>query len=130
MPGRKWGSYGGPWLALLGGRAEVGFDDGGVVAGLLGGAGGGGFAVVQHDDALADAHDDLHVVFDNEDGEVEAGADGLDGVHEVAFFGGVHAGGGLIQEEDFGAGGQGAGDFQAALVAIGEAAGLFAGEGL
>ena len=69
----------------------------------------------------ADAHDDFHVVFDEENGQAEAlHVELSDHVHEFAFFGGVHAGGGFVEQQHLGAGGQGAGDFEAALVAIGE----------
>ena len=50
------------------GRAEVGLDDGGVFADFFWGAGGDGFAVVEDEDALADAHDDFHVVLDEGEG--------------------------------------------------------------
>ena len=55
--------------------AQVGVDHLRVAADLLRGALGDGLAVVEHVDALADAHDDLHVVLDEQDGEPELVAD-------------------------------------------------------
>ena len=39
--------------------------------------------------------------------------------HQVLLLLRVHAGGGFVEQEQFGLGGEGAGDFQAALLAVG-----------
>ncbi len=104
---------------------KVGLDDGGVFPDFLGRSLGDSLAVIEDEDALADAHDDFHIVLDQEDGERKAVADGKDHLHESVLFGGVHAGGGFIEEEKSRAGGQGAGDFEASLVAVGQRVGAF-----
>ena len=103
--------------------AEIGFDDFGVGTDFFGGAFGDFDAVVQDDDATADSHDDLHVVLDQEDGEFEFLFDEFDEFHEVDFFGWVHAGGRFVKQKEFGARGEGADDFKAALTAVRKAAG-------
>ena len=108
--------------------AQVGFDDLGVVADLVGGALGDDPAEVQHRDALADAHDQIHVMLDQQDGDVELVPDAADDLHQLGGLGGVHAGGGLVQQQQLGAGGQGADDLQPALGAVGQAACLLAGQ--
>ncbi len=74
---------------------------------------------------LADVHDQTHVVVDQEHGQVEVLAEGADQLGQLAFFLGVHAGGRLIEQKHGWVGGQGTGDLQAALVAIGQVAGQF-----
>ena len=102
--------------------AEVGFDDVGIGPDFLRRAVGDFHAVVEHDQVLADAHDELHVVFDEDDGDV-AFEDGVDEVDEGLGFAGVHARGRFVEKQELGARGQGAGDLQAALVAVGKARG-------
>ena len=68
-------------------------------------------------------------MFDEPDADVELFADEADEVHQFDFFLGVHAGGGFVEEEDLGLGGEGAGDFEAALLAVGEVAGELVGAG-
>ena len=103
--------------------AEVGFDDLRVVLDFGGRALCDFDAVIQDGDALADTHDDAHGVFDEEDGEFEFLVNALDKLHEFGFFGGVHAGGGFIEEKQARLCGEGADDFEATLFAIGQAAG-------
>lgn len=61
-------------------------------------------------------------MLDEEDGDALV-ADGEDQLFGGARLLGVHAGGGLVQEEQAGLGGEGAGDLQLALFAVGEVAG-------
>src|SRR5204862_3547574 len=68
-------------VLLFGGCAKISLDDGGVFADFFWGAGGDSFAVIENEDALADAHDDLHVVLDEQNGKAEAGAKGADHLH-------------------------------------------------
>src|SRR5688572_30983912 len=56
--------------------------------------------VIEHRHALADRHDELHVVLDQPDADAEAVADEADQVHELAFFLRVHPGGGFVEEQD------------------------------
>ena len=108
--------------------AQIGLDDLRVVLNFVGRALGDDVAEVQHADALTDAHDQAHIVFNEQDGDLEGVADLYDILHELGGLGGVHAGRGLIQEQQGGIGGQGADDLQAALGAVGETARLGAGQ--
>src|SRR2546428_10567832 len=56
-------------------------------------------AVVQHEHGLAEPHDDLHVVLDEQDG-LAAVAELTDGLEEVVEEGPVHARGGLVEEDE------------------------------
>ena len=80
-------------------------------------------AVVEHGDALADAHDDLHVVLDEQHRDAEFFLRKTDQVHELDFFRGIHAGGGLVEQEQLRAGGEGTHDFEPALIAVAETVG-------
>src|SRR5690606_14004630 len=51
------------------GCSQIGFDHGGVLADFVRGSLGDFFALDQHDDALAQAHDERHVVFHQQQGE-------------------------------------------------------------
>jgi hypothetical protein len=77
-------------------------------------------AVVEDRHAVGDAHHDLHVVLDQEDGHVllltELGHEG----REVRRLLGVHSGGGLVEEQELRLGGERPRDFEAPLVAVGE----------
>ena len=84
-------------------------------------------AVVEHADALADAHDQAHVVLDEHHGDLELVADFDDAVHQFLGLVGVHARGRLVQQKQRGVRGQRAHDLQAPLRAVGQRAGLGGG---
>ena len=65
---------------------------------LFGGALGDDLPEVQDADALADAHDQLHVVLDQHDGDLERVPDLDDILHQLRRLRGIHARGGLIQQ--------------------------------
>ena len=81
-------------------------------------------AELQHHDAVGDAHDQPHVVLDQQHG-VAVVADRADQVHQVVLLGRVEAGGRLVEAQQLRVGGQRAGDLQPALVAVGQVAGAF-----
>jgi len=56
-------------------------------------------AVIEHVDLLAHAHDDLHVVLDEHDGEIERVAQPADLRLETFGLAVVHARGGLVEEQ-------------------------------
>jgi hypothetical protein len=64
-------------------------------------------------------------VLDEENRDLEPIPDLRDVLHELFGLMGVHAGGGLVQEEELRIGRKGADDLQAALGAVGQAAGGF-----
>ena len=72
------------FLSLL---AQIGLDDHGVVLDILGGALGDDLTEVEHADTLADAHDQIHVVLDEHDGDLEGVADLDDIFHELGSLG-------------------------------------------
>jgi hypothetical protein len=104
-------------------RAEVGFDHGGVLTDGFRRALGDFFTVVEHSDPLADTHHDAHGVFNEKDGEIELAVDALDEGYELDFLLWIQTGGGFVEQEQARAGGEGAHDFEAALFAVGQAAG-------
>ena len=77
-------------------------------------------AVVEHGDPVADAHDHLHVVLDQQDGQAQTLAKLADEVGQLARLLRVHAGGRLVEQEELGLGGQGPGDLEPSLVAVGQ----------
>src|SRR2546421_1135439 len=66
-------------------------------------------AVVEHRHAVAQAHHQLHVVLDEQDGAAVL-ADAVDELTQHDLLGGVHAGGRLVECDERGVGGQRAGD--------------------
>ena len=81
-------------------------------------------AVVEHADALADAHDQVHIVLDEQDGDLELVADLADVVHQLgAFPSGFMPAAGSSSRRMPGLGRQRAHDFQPALRAVGQAPG-------
>ena len=80
-------------------------------------------AVVEDDDAVADAHDDLHVVLDQEHGDA-ALRGSRRSFREAARLGGREPGRRLVEHQERGLAGQGDGDGQVALLAVRERARL------
>ena len=76
-------------------------------------------AVIEHEHAVAEAHHELHVVLDQQDRRAVA-ADPLEQRAQPGGFGGVHAGGGLVEREQPRVGRERARDLELALVAVGE----------
>ena len=77
-------------------------------------------AVLEHGDALGHAHDDLHVVLDQEHRHVPLVADAVDERDEVVGLLRVHAGRRLVEQQQLRAQGQRAGHLEPALVAVRE----------
>ncbi len=80
-------------------------------------------ARIENGHPVADTHDHLHVVLDEEDGQAELGAETRDELHQVLRLLGVHARRGLVEEQQLRAGGKRARDLEAPLVAVGEVLG-------
>ena len=78
--------------------------------------------MVQDHDAVAEAHDQGHVVFDDQQGGPQA-PQLLQQDHEVLGLPGIEAGGGLIQQQQLRPQSQGPADLQAALVAVSQGIG-------
>ncbi len=71
--------------------------------------------------ALAQAHDQAHIVIDDQEAESAGLRQGLQKCKQFAGFRLVHAGGRLVEQQVLGVGGQRSGDLHAALVAVAEA---------
>jgi hypothetical protein len=89
--------------------------------------GGDAGAVIEDQDPVREAHDELHIVLDEKDGDPPL-ADADDQVGEVLGLGGVEARSRLVEEEDLRAGGEGPGDLEAALLPIGKPTGGLLGD--
>ena len=82
--------------------------------------------MVEDDDVVRDAHDHLHVVLHEQDGDA-GGGDLGDQVVDLLGLDGVAAGGRLVEEEDAGLERERAGDLEALQRAVGERARLLLG---
>ena len=109
-----------------GGSAQVGLDHLGVALHLVGRALGDDLAAVEDGDHVAELADHVHVVLDEHDGDA-ALVDPLDDLHLLHHVGVGQAGGRLVEDEQLGPAGQGPGDLQEALGAVGEVLGRGAG---
>ena len=104
-------------LALL---SEVGLDHAVVRPDLVRLALGDLLAVVEHPDVLGHAHDDLHVVLDQEDRQVLLLAELVHELGEPLGLLRVHAGRGLVEQQQLRVGRERPRDLHAALVAVGQ----------
>ena len=80
-------------------------------------------AVVEHDDVVGDAHHDAHIVLDQQDADLLLVADREQQLAELGQFARVEPGGRLVEAQQARPGAQRAGDFEPALVAVGQRAG-------
>ena len=108
--------------------AQIGFDHLRVRAHFRRRAFGDLHAVIEHGDALADAHDDLHVVLDQQHGDLKLVLDEADEPRQLHLLGRVHAGGGFVEQQQLRLRGQRADDLQPPLVAVGQALGRLVAE--
>ena len=79
--------------------AEIGGDDVGVGADLVGRAVGDLAAVVEHDDAVGDVHHHAHVVLDQRDRRAELVVDVEDEAAHVLLLLDIHAGHRLVEQQ-------------------------------
>ena len=107
-------------------NAQIGLDNCRILLNLFSGALGNDAAVVQYGNTFANTHDQLHIVLDEHDGDLEGIANLADVGHQFSGLGGVHAGGGLVQQQQGRLGSQGANDLQAALCTVGQGTCLMA----
>ena len=82
---------------------------------------------MQHGDAVGELHHHLHVVLDDQDGEVLG--DPAHQLHGVVRLGRAHAGGRLVEAQQFRFGGERDADFEIALLAVRQIGGQFVGLG-
>ena len=66
--------------------------------------------VLEDDDAVREAEDDLHVVFGHDEGGVGVPVEGLDEFDHPVGLGRVHPGGRLVEQEQVGFDGNGEAD--------------------
>src|SRR6266545_5917867 len=86
----------------------------------LGGRGvGQHLALVERDDAVRVAEDDVHVVLDLDDGaQADAPGRAHEDLHDGVLVGGAHTAGRLVEQDDLGTQREGRGDVQELLVAL------------
>src|SRR5688500_13088630 len=104
------------------GGAEVGLDDLGIAAHLVGRAVADLAAVVEHHHAVGDVHHDAHVVLDQHDGRAELVVDVEDEAAHVLLLLDVHAGHRLVEQQHLGLHRERAAQVDALLQAVGHAA--------
>ena len=85
---------------------------------LVGGAFGDAFTVVQHGDAVADAHDDPHVVLDEQNGDPKVVAQPRNQRRHLGGLSRVHSRRRLVEQQEHGIVAERAGDLESALVAV------------
>ncbi len=108
--------------ARCGTASEIGFYDAWVALDFSGCSFGDLGAVVKYDDLVADTHDDMHIMFDEQDGDVQLLTQTRMKciISVVSLW--IHPGGRFIQQEQSGLTGKCAGDFQSALGTVGQVA--------
>ena len=99
-----------------------------MVADLVPGAGLDDAAGLHDGDGVGEVSDEGHGVGDEQAGEVVAGLEVAEEVDDLGGDGDVECGDGLVEDEEGGAEGEGAGDVDALALAAGELVGI-AGEG-
>ncbi len=114
-------------LQLAGRRPEIGGDHVRIEAHLGGRAGGDHLAELDHDDPVADAEHEAHVVVD-EQGRRATVDDLAQLTTEHHRLVGVEAGGRLVEAQQLGAGGQRSGDGDELALALGQLARRGVGE--
>lgn len=82
--------------------------------------------IVEYSHPVAQAHDQLDVMFDEQDGRTVP-PDSLNQVTQFFRFRGIHARCRLVETQQLGFRRQGAGDFQSALIAVGKILGKVVG---
>src|SRR5690606_34476548 len=100
--------------------AKVGTYHFGVAADLVGRAVADLLAVVEHHDAIGNVHHHTHVVLDKHDGGAVLVVDIEDEATHVLLFLDVHAGHGVVQQQDAGLHGEGPAQVDALLETIGQ----------
>src|SRR5438309_5155171 len=90
------------WDSREGGLPEVGLDHPRVPPDLIGRALGDFLAVVEDGHVVRDAHDDPHLVLDEEYRQSEFLSKAADELHEPPGLLRIHAGGRLVQEQQAG----------------------------
>src|SRR5262249_33226126 len=95
--------------------AEIGVDHVLVGAHFAGRAVANLLAVIEHDHAVGDVHHHAHVVLDEHHRGSVVIVDVEDEAAHVLLLLDVHAGHGLVEQQDLGFGGQGAAEFNALL---------------
>lgn len=102
------------------GLPEVCLDDVGVLGDFPGCSLGDHLSVIQYENLVRYAHDQLHIMFDEQDGDALLVPDPGDEMVELTGFLGVHAGCGFVEQEQERLGGHGPGYLEASLSTVGK----------
>jgi len=103
-------------------NSEIGLDDRRVFSDFFRPAASDYCAMIQDNHPFGNAHHHLHVVFNQEDRDLKFITYPTNQFHQVSGFRGIHSSSRLIQKQQFWTCRQRTGDFQAALIAVGESA--------
>src|SRR3954447_18631257 len=99
--------------------SQIGFHHGWILAYLLKAALRDFDAMVEHDDALADALNQSHVMLDQRNGNPEL-ANAPDIVHQLALLGWVHSRGRFVEQHQLGLRGKSTRDLEASAIHVGQ----------
>src|SRR5574341_417703 len=116
-------SFSSSMLSLPYGFAQVSLKHSWDLAHFLGGSFTDSFPEIQHVQPVAQAHDQVHVVIDDQHTQVSVGGDGSQHLEQLIALVFVQTGGGLIEEEKAWLGSQSTSHFHASLQAVGQYAG-------
>ena len=97
---------------------EIRLNHAGIAANDVGIAFGNFGAVIKHRDTLGNRHHQAHIMFDEHDRQAQFIAQAADELGRRDGLLGVHAGGRLIKQNEFGLPSKGTGNLKAALVTI------------
>jgi len=107
--------------------AQIGFDDFRVVSNRRRGSISDLFAVIQNHDLLTEVHNELHIVFDNQDRFAVIIPNSPNRVHQIFFLARVHSGCRFVEKKQLGLGCHGPSDLEATLHSVGKVVGSYVG---
>src|ERR1700743_3835046 len=116
------------WSSLVFFFAEISADHCRIGANLGGWAISNLAAIIEHDNMVADLHDDAHVMFDQQNADTHIAANVMQQRVEIGGFTGIEACRRLLETQQHQVGAHAPGNFQAALGAIEQAAGRIIGK--
>ena len=100
--------------------AEVGFQHERVQLDLIRCSFGDSLSKIEHRDALAQVHDHVHVMLDQDDGQLHTLVDPPDQLDQLERFLRIHAGRRLVEQEESGLQGERSRHFKLALKTVGQ----------
>ena len=102
--------------------SQVCLNNGRIVLDFVGSALCNDLAVADHRNCLADVHNQIHIMLNEEDSDLEIITDAADLMHQFRGFAGVHTRSRLVQQDNRRIGSQCTADLQTTLNTVGQAA--------